>query len=121
MRQDRPRGVVDGFERGTFTAFASHHVRSEVFCILLDGGQLGQGLVAHEQALQRGFHVIGRPGFDQSGQAQSFFTQCGTDDRLEGGVSGPHDALLIEPRNKFGNNEGRRHVAPHELLRFRRQ
>jgi len=62
-------------------------VRPEVFRILLDGGQLGQGLVAHEQALQRGFDLIGGLGLDQCNQALSLFAQCGANDRLECGVS----------------------------------
>ena len=115
LRQQQLGGAVQRLQPRTLVPLACHLPPAEIPGVLLQDGQLGQGVVAHQQFGEgRRCCIVQRRG-EQPAQAAALGRQRLADQPLQGRVAGPLDLVLVEVDDKFRDDEARRDVAAHDL------
>ena len=115
---------VEGFQAGAFLALLDHLPPAKVLGVLLEGGQLREGVVAHQKLTQRLPSGGVQPLGEQVAQAPPLGGQRLTDQCLQRRIAGPYDALCVERGDELGDEESGSGIpADHlgELLRKGRE
>ena len=114
QRQQFFGGMMHRRQRDALLSFRGHHPITKVLGVLLERGQFGQCVLAHQQVPQRDIRVGIQTALDQLLEAPALGGERVGDDGLQRRVARPHDLPGLKERQHLNQNKCRGHVSPRQ-------